>query len=89
VVSWLHIFHVILTEDHQGFRPSDDACLYGFLVPANMFAVVVLRYVEKIAKDIYHNTALQEKAQVLREEIDHGIHTFGVFNHTKFVRFYI
>ena len=25
----------------SGFRPSDDACDYGFLVPANMFAVVV------------------------------------------------
>lgn len=28
----------------SGFRPSDDACQYGYLVPSNMFAVVVLGY---------------------------------------------
>ena len=28
----------------SGFRPSDDACTYGYLVPSNMFAVVALGY---------------------------------------------
>ena len=32
-----------------GFRPSDDACKYGYLVPANMFAVVALGYVAELA----------------------------------------
>lgn len=27
----------------SGFRPSDDACWYGYLIPSNMFAVVILR----------------------------------------------
>ena len=26
----------------SGFRPSDDACIYGYLIPSNMFATVVL-----------------------------------------------
>ena len=34
----------------SGFRPSDDTCRYGYLVPSNMFAVVVLGYVEEIFK---------------------------------------
>src|SRR5699024_949843 len=34
----------------SGFRPSDDACVYGYLVPANMFAVVVLNYLVEIAR---------------------------------------
>ena len=33
----------------SGFRPSDDACTYGYLIPSNMFAVVVLGYLEEIA----------------------------------------
>lgn len=35
----------------SGFRPSDDACQYGYLIPSNMFAVVVLSYLE----DLYNN----------------------------------
>ena len=34
--------------DLSGFRPSDDACAYGYLVPSNMFAVVVLGYIVEI-----------------------------------------
>ena len=30
----------------SGFRPSDDACTYGYLIPSNMFAVVALGYLE-------------------------------------------
>ena len=26
----------------SGFRPSDDACMYNYLVPSNMMAVVAL-----------------------------------------------
>ena len=40
----------------SGFRPSDDACKYGYLVPSNMFAWVVLGYVQEIANEIYEET---------------------------------
>ena len=36
----------------SGFRPSDDACTFGYLIPSNMFAVVVLRYLEEIAREV-------------------------------------
>ena len=35
----------------SGFRPSDDACIYGYLIPANMFAVVELGYMAKLAEE--------------------------------------
>lgn len=47
----------------SGFRPSDDACEYGYLVPANMFAVVVLRYVCEIAREILGDQELEKKAR--------------------------
>ena len=57
----------------SGFRPSDDACAYGYLVPSNMFAVVVLRYGEQIAREVYGDEALAQRAADLRAEIDAGI----------------
>ena len=34
----------------SGFRPSDDACVYGYLIPSNMFAVVTLGYTAEIMR---------------------------------------
>lgn len=57
----------------SGFRPSDDACIYSYLVPSNMFAVVVLAYVEEIFTSVLDDQDLVAKAKKLREEIDQGI----------------
>jgi hypothetical protein len=34
---------------HSGFRPSDDSCVYPFLIPSNHFAVVSLRQLAEMA----------------------------------------
>ncbi|MGG5359187.1 MULTISPECIES: glycoside hydrolase family 125 protein [unclassified Enterococcus] len=57
----------------SGFRPSDDACKYGYLIPSNMFAVVVLGYLETIFTSILKNDELKQKAVQLKEEIQKGI----------------
>lgn len=62
----------------SGFRPSDDSCTYGYLIPSNMFAVVILGYAAQIAEEIFKDQSLSEEAAVLREEIRSGIETFGV-----------
>lgn len=62
----------------SGFRPSDDSCEYGYLVPANMFASVVLGYIAEIADEIYGDNILKEKAEKLKGEIDEGIEKFAV-----------
>jgi meiotically up-regulated gene 157 (Mug157) protein len=66
----------------SAFRPSDDACTYGFLVPANMFAVVVLGYLERFAQEIYGDSRLAEDAARLRAEIDAGIQRHAVVHHS-------
>lgn len=68
----------------SGFRPSDDACKYGYLVPANMFASVVLSYMEEIAEEIYSDTALARRAHTLNDEIKLGIEKFAIVPHEKF-----
>lgn len=34
---------------HSGFRPSDDSCIYPFLIPSNHFAVVTLRRMAELS----------------------------------------
>lgn len=71
-----------------GFRPSDDECQYGYLVPANMFAVVALDYVEELAKGIWKNTELASKATTLKKEIQQGIEDHAIVNHPKHGKMY-
>ena len=61
----------------SGFRPSDDACTYGYLIPSNMFAVVALGYLEEVEREIFHNEELAERAKALKEEIQRAIETIG------------
>lgn len=72
----------------SGFRPSDDACKFGYLIPANIFAVVALGYLATIAREIYEDRALAERASKLRAEVDFGIQTYGVVDHPRFGRIY-
>lgn len=65
----------------SGFRPSDDACKYGYLIPSNMFAVVVLQYLEEIAATVYQDQTLAGRAALLRAAIDAGIQRNGIVRH--------
>lgn len=69
----------------SGFRPSDDRCVYGYLVPSNMFAVTVLKYLEEILRRVYNDYVLAEEAVKLREEIQKGIEDFAVSPDGTFV----
>lgn len=71
-----------------GFRPSDDECQYHYLVPANMFAVVVLRYVVAMAREVWDNEDLALKAGQLAHEIDQGIQNHGIVEHPIFGKVY-
>ena len=53
----------------SGFRPSDDACTFPFLVPANLFAVTSLRQLAEMANGILHDAGLANEANSLAEEV--------------------
>ncbi|GHO42420.1 glycoside hydrolase family 125 protein [Ktedonospora formicarum] len=72
----------------SGFRPSDDACTYGYLIPANMFAVVVLGYVSEMARSQYQDEALAREAEDLRQQIEQGIERYGVVEHPTYGSIY-
>ncbi len=61
-----------------GFRPSDDACYYNYLIPDEMFAVVALGDMADIEQNVYHNIIKAHEARALRNEVQQGIQTYGL-----------
>ncbi|MBN9334261.1 glycoside hydrolase family 125 protein [Devosia sp.] len=61
-----------------GFRPSDDACVYGYNIPGNAFAAIALRYVAELAVEVFGDHALAQDADLLRQDIEQGIENFGL-----------
>ncbi|CAM3114372.1 glycoside hydrolase family 125 protein [Lactiplantibacillus plajomi] len=61
----------------SGFRPSDDACEYGYLVPANMFAVVILGYLQTIFSSVLDDPEIVARAKRLQTTVRDGIETYG------------
>ena len=72
----------------SGFRPSDDACTYGYLIPSNMFAVVALGYLEEIAREVLKLPEMAREAAVLKEEIYEGIEKYGITRREGFGEVY-
>lgn len=72
----------------SGFRPSDDACRYGYLIPANMFAATVLGYMKEITETAFQDGALISRIEELRNEIEDGIRKYGVVQHEEYGEIY-
>lgn len=62
----------------SGFRPSDDACIHHYLIPSNMFAVVVLGYVERIYTDILTDPDIASRARNLKTTVETGLQSHGL-----------
>ncbi len=72
----------------SGFRPSDDRCVYGYLVPSNMMAVCALKKAAELLNAGYEDTRLESECRSLAFDIDEGIKTHGVYEHEKFGKIY-
>ncbi|MFD1136365.1 glycoside hydrolase family 125 protein [Paenibacillus urinalis] len=68
----------------SGFRSSDDACDFHYNIPGNMFAVVVLRYMQEMADLIYRDSSFVQELKQLEAEIDRGIALYGIYRHPEF-----
>lgn len=72
----------------SGFRPSDDRCVYGYLVPSNMMAVCALKKAAELANIGYEDNKLESECRSLAFDIDEGIHAHGIYDHPKFGKMY-
>lgn len=57
----------------SGFRPSDDPCRHGYLVPANALASASLHGLAELASSALRDTELARESRRLAAEIDAGI----------------
>lgn len=62
----------------SGFRPSDDRCLYGYLVPANMMAVCALKKAAELASVGFSDNKLESECRSLAFDIEDGINSYAV-----------
>ncbi|MCK2031141.1 glycoside hydrolase family 125 protein [Microbacterium galbinum] len=64
----------------SGFRPSDDACTFGYNVPANLFAAQALRALAEIAREVLHDEVLAADALALSDELRAGVSAHGIID---------
>ena len=62
----------------SGFRPSDDACTYGYLIPSNMFAVTILGQLEEILPQFYPEAPVLAQVKQLKSEVQQGIEEYAI-----------
>jgi len=59
------------------FRPSDDACLYSFYVPSNLFAVVSLRQLAEMTEEIRKDAEFATECRALAAEVEAALAKYG------------
>lgn len=68
----------------SGFRPSDDRCEYGYLIPANMMACIAMEKAADICEHVYADAKTQELCLRLSKDIRAGLLEHGVAEHPGF-----
>jgi meiotically up-regulated gene 157 (Mug157) protein len=63
---------------HAMFRPSDDACLYPFNIPGNLFAVVTLRRLADMHRTLYGDAGFADECNALAAEVQAAVEKHGV-----------
>lgn len=72
----------------SGFRPSDDACYYGYLIPSNLFAVKSLSQMLEITRAFRPDEKTEKRIEKLCSEIQAGIEQYGIVEKEPFGKVY-
>ena len=70
------------------FRPSDDATLFPFLIPSNIFAVISLKQLATIYKNVLNNAAFANECTRFANEVDEAIKEYAISDHLDFGNIY-
>lgn len=68
---------------NSSFRPSDDASTYGFLIPSNLFAVVSLRQMAEISKEVTGDKGFAKECKKLADEVEKAIQEYAIIEHPR------
>lgn len=70
------------------FRPSDDSTLYPYLIPSNIFAVLSLRQLNQIYKEVLSDNLFATECDYLANEVEMAVNEFAVSEHLNFGKIY-
>lgn len=70
------------------FRPSDDATIFGFLVPSNLFAIHSLRQMAEISDKVTGDSAFAGECRVLADEVQAAVNKYAIVSHPKYGKVY-
>lgn len=70
------------------FRPSDDATIFPFLIPSNMFAVVSLRQAAEMVSKINGDHKLSEELLGIADEVDMAVKKHAIAVNPKYGKIY-
>lgn len=62
---------------HSGFRPSDDACVYPFLIPSNLFAVSALGMLATVLREARGDAAGARDCEALAAAVRQALDAHG------------
>ncbi|MDR1762477.1 MAG: glycoside hydrolase family 125 protein [Dysgonamonadaceae bacterium] len=72
----------------SAFRPSDDATIYGYLIPSNLFAVVSLKQLAEISEKVTGDTAFARTCSDFADEVRQAIEKYAVAEHLDYGKIY-
>jgi len=70
------------------FRPSDDATIFPFLVPSNLFAITSLRQLADIQIEVKNNPALGRECREFADEVEAAVYQYAVREYEGFGRIF-
>jgi meiotically up-regulated gene 157 (Mug157) protein len=66
---------------HSAFRPSDDTCIYPFLIPSNLFAVVSLRQLAEIHGTVLARPEAARACRALADQVAAAVEQHAKASH--------
>jgi len=73
---------------HSMFRPSDDACIYPFLIPSNLMAAETLRQLAEIFSKENLNREFADECSEFSQQLNETISKYAIAEHLNFGRTY-
>ncbi|MBX3256563.1 MAG: glycoside hydrolase family 125 protein [Chitinophagaceae bacterium] len=70
------------------FRPSDDATIFPFLIPANFFAVASLQQMAEMSRSILKDESFAAECASFAAEVQKALQVYGTVIHPRFGKIY-
>jgi meiotically up-regulated gene 157 (Mug157) protein len=73
---------------NSAFRPSDDACIFPYLIPSNLFAVTSLRQLSEIFSTELRNNDFARQCEQLASQVLAAVEAHATVSHLNYGRVY-